>query len=130
VAGLNLRQGYRSAAFGGGAYPDKSGHTTSDVQHILLLPTGLAEGLGQEVSCPTACWRIRPKKLGPPLLRQLPENSAANPEFWADKNNFGTSLPDVNREIHYNPPQNRYFYPSALLPFSWYIYPLDKYIFV
>ncbi len=28
--------------------------TNSDVQHNLLLPAGLADGLGLEVACPTA----------------------------------------------------------------------------
>ena len=30
------------------------GRTKSDVRHILLLPAGLAGGLGREVLCPTA----------------------------------------------------------------------------
>ncbi len=46
------------------------GRTGEDVHHILLLPTGLADGLGQEVSLPYRFTkRIRPGRRVPPLLR-------------------------------------------------------------
>lgn len=41
-----------------------------DRHHILLLPTGLADGLGQEVKLPYRFTkRIRPGRRVPPLLR-------------------------------------------------------------
>ena len=48
----------------------RRGRTGEDVHHILLLPTGLADGLGQEVSLPYRFnKRIRPGRRVPPLLR-------------------------------------------------------------
>jgi hypothetical protein len=62
----------------------RRGRINTDVQHILLLPTGLAVGLGQEVACPTA-YADSPQKTGPPLLRWgfgklggRPESNLAN----------------------------------------------------
>ena len=48
----------------------RRGRTGEDVHHFLLLPTGLADGLGQEVSLPYRfSKRIRPGRRVPPLLR-------------------------------------------------------------
>lgn len=48
----------------------RRGRIGEDVHHILLLPTGLADGLGQEVSMPYRFnKRIRPGRRVPPLLR-------------------------------------------------------------
>ena len=55
----------------GGSLPGLDRHSNAAIRHILLLPTGLADGLGQEVACPTALTHQAdsPQKLGPPLLR-------------------------------------------------------------
>jgi hypothetical protein len=50
-------QGVEVASWMGALVPPqkmRGGRTKSDVRHILLLPAGLAGGLGREVICPTA----------------------------------------------------------------------------
>ena len=46
----------------------RCGPINADVCHILLLPAGLAGGLGREVACPTALTKNAdsPQKLGSP----------------------------------------------------------------
>src|SRR5665811_2610508 len=47
----------------------RRGCTNTDVCHILLLPAGLADGLGREVACPTALTKNAdsPPKIGSPV---------------------------------------------------------------
>jgi hypothetical protein len=74
MAGFN--RGMIEGGQGPGTGPPhpRRGRSNSEVCHILLLPTGLADGLGREVACPTALtqlpqMRIRPTNVGPPFLR-------------------------------------------------------------
>jgi hypothetical protein len=53
------------------------GRTYGDIHHILLLPTGLADGLGQEVSCPTGqTTGFAPKEWVPRSSGSGPKDSA------------------------------------------------------
>jgi len=62
---LNLGMGGRLRAAVKGIKRMRPGRTNEPVQPILLLPTGLAGGLGQEVACPTA-YADSPQKHGSP----------------------------------------------------------------
>jgi hypothetical protein len=46
----------------------RRGRINREVCHILLLPAGLADGLGREVACPTALTKNAdsPRKIGSP----------------------------------------------------------------
>ncbi len=71
--------------------------TGSDVRHILLLPAGLAGGLGREVLLPYRIYmRIRPKDLGPPLLRWGIGKLGGQPDDWLTMSNINLFFKDVN----------------------------------
>jgi hypothetical protein len=51
-----------------GPHRMRRGRINTEVCHILLLPAGLADGLGREVACPTAFTKNAdsPPKIGSP----------------------------------------------------------------
>ena len=76
------------------------GRTRSDVRHILLLPTGLAGGLGREVLCPTAYICVcgfAPKTRVPRFSDGVSENSAVSlMVMWLTMSNSNLFFRDVN----------------------------------
>ncbi len=73
------------------------GRNKAVIGHILLLPAGLAAGLGQEVSCPTA-YADSPRKIGSPASpADGPENSAFGLMVQGQLTFFTPFHRDVNR---------------------------------
>jgi hypothetical protein len=76
-ANLIIQTGWKGWTFRRGWQPGRLGRAYADVSHILLLPTGLAVGLGQEVNLPYRKGGFAPKDWVPRSSGWVPENSAA-----------------------------------------------------
>jgi hypothetical protein len=74
---LIFQTGWKVWTFRRGWKPARLGRAYADVSHILLLPTGLADGLGQEVNLPYRNSGFAPKDRVPRSSGWVPENSAA-----------------------------------------------------
>jgi hypothetical protein len=104
VMGMTGRDVGVASRMGALVQPDRMrfGRTKSDVRHILLLPAGLAGGLGREVLCPTASLcGFAPKNRVPRFSDGVSENSAVSLRMmWLTISNGNLFFRDVKEIDH------------------------------